>query len=142
MPRIAQYDTPWGYPSQGSRPAAAVRASGYTQPSMDPQDRLQSVLDGIACSVCEASVKGDRIRLLARREDLAFVEIACPGCGCTTLGFVVDADSADAAPPAASPVTADDVLDMHVALEAWHGDLRSLLADSPAPDSGHSGRPR
>jgi hypothetical protein len=104
---------------------------------MDPQDRLQTLLDGIACSVCEGSVSGDRIRLLARREDLAFVEIACGGCGSTTLGFVVD--GADRARPAASPVTADDVLDMHVALEAWQGDLRSLLTDTPAPESG---RPR
>jgi hypothetical protein len=101
---------------------------------MDPQDRLQSLLDGIACSVCEASVSGDRIRLLARREDLAFVEIACPGCGSTTLGFVVGGDAADAA----TPVTADDVLDMHATLETWQGDLRSLLADSRASDTGRS----
>jgi hypothetical protein len=108
---------------------------------MDPQDRLQSLLDGIACSVCEAPVSGERIRLLARREDLAFVEIACRGCGSTTLGFLVDdavEGVSDAARPVAEPVTADDVLDMHVALEAWQGDLRSLL-DSPSPDAG---RPR
>ncbi len=105
---------------------------------MDPQDRLQALLDGIACSVCEASVSGDRIGLLARRDDLAFVEIACTSCASTTLGFVVDADRANAQPATAAPVTADDVLDMHVTLEAWQGDLRSLLADSPAPDSGRS----
>ena len=112
--------------------------SRYTQPRMDPQDRLQSLLDGIACSVCEASVSGDRIRLLARREDLAFVEIACSGCGSTTLGFVVDGDTVDSAPAFTGPVTADDVLDMHATLEAWQGDLRSLLAESPAPDTGRS----
>jgi hypothetical protein len=106
---------------------------------MDPEDRLQTLLDGIACSVCEASVSGDRIRLLARREGLAFVEIACGGCGSTTLGFVVDGEGTDGARTAAPPVTADDVLDMHVALETWEGDLRSLLTDTPAPESG---RPR
>ena len=105
---------------------------------MDPQDRLQSLLHGIACSVCEASVGGDRIRLLARREDLAFVEIACSGCGSTTLGFVVDGAPSDGARGVAAPVTADDVLDMHATLEAWQGDLRSLLAGAPAPDSGRS----
>ena len=105
---------------------------------MDPQDRLQHTLDGIACSICEMSVSGDRIRLLARREDLAFVEIACSGCTSTTLGFVIGVEGSDGR-PVAPPLTADDVLDMHVALEAWQGDLRSLLADSPAPDSG---RPR
>src|SRR5262245_27630634 len=95
---------------------------------MDPQDRLQSLLDGIACSVCEASVSGDRIRLLARREDLAFVEIACDGCHSTTLGFVVDGDAGPEFEAAPAPaVTADDVLDMHVTLESWQGDLRSLI---------------
>ena len=83
-------------------------------------------------------MSGDRIRLLARREDLAFVEIACTGCGSTTLGFVVDGDRADATPARATPVTADDVLDMHATLENWQGDLRSLLSDSPAPDAGRS----
>lgn len=83
-------------------------------------------------------MSGDRIRLLARREDLAFVEIACTGCGSTTLGFVVGGDAADAAPATATPVTADDVLDMHATLEAWQGDLRSLLADAPARDTGRS----
>ncbi|MCI0345052.1 MAG: hypothetical protein L0221_06335 [Chloroflexi bacterium] len=105
---------------------------------MDPQDRLQSLLNGIACSVCEAAVSGDRIRLLARREDLAFVEIACLDCRSTTLGFVIDGDAVGASSSEAPPVTADDVLDMHVALEAWQGDLRSLLASSPASDTGRS----
>src|SRR5262245_12461087 len=106
---------------------------------MDPQDRLGALLDGIACSVCEAAVGGDRIRLLARREDLAFVEIACQGCGSTTLGFVVDgAAGPELEAVHAAPVTADDVLDMHVALESWQGDLRTLLG-APAP---HGGRPR
>ena len=104
---------------------------------MDPQDRLQSLLDGIACSACEASVNGDRIRLLARREDLAFVEIACRSCGSTTLGFVVDGEAGlERQRSVRSPVTADDVLDMHVALEAWQGDLRSLLRTSPSRDRG------
>jgi hypothetical protein len=31
------------------------------------------------------------------------------------------------------------VLDMHLALEAWQGDLRSLLGSRPAADAG---RPR
>jgi len=109
---------------------------------MDPQDRLRSLLDGIACSACEAAVTGERIRLLARREDLAFVEIACADCGSTTLGFVVDESGApNTAERAAgaTPVSTDDVLDMHLALEAWHGDLRSLLGSRPAPDAG---RPR
>ena len=105
---------------------------------MDPQDRLQSLLDGIACSVCEAAVGGDRIRLLARREDLAFVEIACPACGSTALGFVVDGAPDPDAQPAAAPVTADDVLDMHVVLESWQGDLHSLLGASRAPGGGSS----
>jgi hypothetical protein len=108
---------------------------------MDPQDRLRFLLDRIACTVCEAPVGGDRIRLLARRDDLAFVEIACQSCSSTTLGFVVDdgANGAeDGATVDAGPVSADDVLDMHLLLETWRGDLLGLLDPAPTRDAGPS----
>jgi len=107
---------------------------------MDPQDRLRSLLDGMACTVCEERVAGHRIRLLARREDLAFVEIDCPSCDNSTLGFIVAEDplplerAGRSADP--RPLSADDVLDMHLLLESWRGDLRSLLDAAPARDAG------
>lgn len=119
---------------------------------MDPQDHLRELLDGIACTVCEERVPGDQVRLLARREDLLFLQVECTACGSTALGFLADeallAEMEREA--AAPPVTTDDVLDMHDFLRTWDGDLASLLdhdrrsgeaggtAGSRAPRAGRS----
>ena len=103
---------------------------------MGPQDHLRELLDGLGCTVCEERVPADRVRLLARRDDLIFLQVDCRSCGSTSLGFI-----ADEAPPAeaarfegASPISGDDVLDMHDLLEGWQGDLRSLV-QGPAAGS-------
>lgn len=128
---------------------ALERPTGYTRPWMDPLDHLVALPDGLPCSVCEERVPATRIRLLARRDDLAFLEIDCDACGNATLGFVV-AGEADAPRdhPAAIPVSADDVLDMHQLLATWHGDLAGLLSHDPgagrrlAGDRGSAGSNR
>ena len=96
---------------------------------MDPLDHLGTRLDGHCCSVCDASVPAERVKLLAWRDDLAFLELDCGTCLSTTLGFVMvsQAESADQLAPAA-PISSDDVLDMHELLAAWRGDLTGLLA--------------
>ncbi len=94
---------------------------------MDPQDHLRALPDGITCTVCEDRVPVDRIRVVARREDLAFLQIDCPGCRSTTLGFVpADIDLADGARSDRPAITTDDVIDMHEFLARWHGDLETL----------------
>ena len=96
---------------------------------MDPLDHLIALPDGLRCSVCGERVPDTRIRLLARRDDLAFLEIDCGACLSTTLGFVLGGRSDDsAARLEAPPVSSDDVLDMHELLASWHGDLAALLA--------------
>ena len=96
---------------------------------MDPLDHLIALPDGLRCSVCDERVPVTRIRLLARRDDLAFLEIDCGACQSTTLGFVLGGEPEDsAARLEAPPVSADDVLDMHELLASWRGDLTSLLA--------------
>jgi hypothetical protein len=95
---------------------------------MDPLDHLGTRLDGHRCSVCDASLPADRVKLLAWRDDLAFLELDCGDCLSTTLGFVMvpQAASADRHAPAA-PISSDDVLDMHQLLATWRGDLTGLL---------------
>jgi hypothetical protein len=96
---------------------------------MDPREPAR--LDDVACGVCREPVAHDQARLLATREDLAVVELRCRVCASVTLGFVFTPDIHDAirahSRPAAPPVSADDVLDMHLHLEAWQGDLQSLV---------------
>ena len=96
---------------------------------MDPLDHLIALPDGLRCSVCDERVPETRIRLLAQRDDLAFLEIDCGSCLSTTLGFVLGGQLDDsAARLEAPPVSSDDVLDMHELLASWRGDLTGLLA--------------
>ena len=117
---------------------------------MDPQDHLRALIDGLGCTVCEERVPPDRVRLLARRDDLLFLQVDCRTCGSTSLGFIADeaqpggADDYDG--PAA--ISTDDVLDMHALLEGWTGDLRSLVrgagtpgVDRSRPGDRQAGRP-
>jgi hypothetical protein len=66
---------------------------------MDPRDDLDSLGADVDCAACGGTVPNDRIRVLARRDDIAFVEIHCPACRSESLGIVVasddDADGAD-----------------------------------------------
>ena len=94
---------------------------------MDPLDHLRALPDGVACTVCEDRVPVDRIRVVARREELAFLQIDCPACRSKTLWFVpADFGPADRPPSDRPPITTDDVLDMHEFLARWHGDLETL----------------
>jgi hypothetical protein len=94
------------------------------------------------CTVCEAHVAADQLRLLAQRDDLLFLEVHCPACGSTGLGFVTAGASLPEADRLAggSPMSADDVLDMHELLGAWTGDLRTLVGRADVQRDGR-GRP-
>jgi hypothetical protein len=103
---------------------------------MDPRDLLRAFPDGMPCTVCDEPVPAERIRLLARREEMAFVQIECSACRSTTLGFLADpASPTDRLPDRADPISSDDVLEMHRLLDGWDGDLRSLVdeRDGSAP---------
>jgi hypothetical protein len=70
---------------------------------MDPRDDLDSLADGVDCAACGRFVPTDRIRVLARRDDIAFVEIHCPACRSESLGIVIAADVAGVEPVAVGP---------------------------------------
>jgi hypothetical protein len=110
-------------PEEGRAAGQAVHSS-----HVDPLDQHTAGLDGMACAVCEGSVPGGSIHLLARRDDLAFVQVACPACESTSLVFVlVEPAAAPDGRTAPAPVSGDDVLDMHVLLRGWRGGLTELL---------------
>lgn len=68
---------------------------------MDPRDDLDSLGDGVDCAACGQFVPTERIRVLARRDDIAFVEIHCEGCRSESLGIVIAADAEQATTPPA-----------------------------------------
>ena len=95
---------------------------------MDPLDHRLALPDGLRCTVCDERVPAERLRLLAWRDDLVFLQIDCGGCLSTTLGFVGGgATDERAAGPDLPPISSDDVLDMHQFLATWRGDLSGLL---------------
>jgi hypothetical protein len=102
---------------------------------MDPLDHLRALPDGPRCSVCDERVPTERVKVLAWRDDLCFLQLDCRGCLSSTLGFVMGGRTEDAsAPPSLPPVSADDVLDMHELLATWRGDLTGLLrSDARTP---------
>ena len=102
---------------------------------MDPLDHLLALPDGLRCTVCDQRVPATRIRTLAHRDDLTFIEIDCEACSSSTLGFLLAGQTDEPAPAlerrpdqAANPITSDDVLDMHELLASWRGDLADLLS--------------
>jgi hypothetical protein len=117
---------------------------------MDGPDWLRTQLTSFTCPACGRRYRGSKIRLLAERDGLFFVDLDCSRCGSHTVAIVtVEIDetsasitdisdlglSADALPehlgeelPAgAALVTADDVLEMHEFLAAFRGDVDQLF---------------
>jgi len=110
---------------------------------MDPSDRPRPLPDGATCTACGASVPTGRIRILARREDVAFVELACPGCGSAALGLLMPSAAADGMPvldvaaedpmyrpvaaPTFRPISDADVEAVRRDLATWDGDLVGWL---------------
>jgi hypothetical protein len=56
---------------------------------MDPRDDLESLAGGVDCAACGETVPADRIRILAQRDDIVFVEVACLACRSDSLGIVI-----------------------------------------------------
>jgi len=106
---------------------------------MDPLDHLLALPDGLRCTVCDERVPATGVRLLAWRDDLAFLQIDCNACASTTLGFVLGGRSEAADPrSAAEPISSDDVIDMHQFLATWRGDLAALLGPDGRGRAGSS----
>ncbi len=118
---------------------------------MDSPDWLRTQLTSFTCPACGRRYRGSRIKLLAEREGLFFVDLDCSRCGSHTVAIVtvegdatelsiIDASDIELAvdlepehlgedlPTNTTLVTADDVLDMHQLLTGFDGDMRELLA--------------
>jgi hypothetical protein len=122
---------------------------------MHPHERLRDLLAATGCTACGGPLEAARIRVLAERDDLAFVELPCARCGSTVLAMVTRTGSdepvtdlpgesgppfAEARPSAGPPIDEDDVRAMRELLRGHRGDLRSLLGMGPADDTGDRGR--
>jgi hypothetical protein len=55
---------------------------------MDPREDIDPI-GSVDCAACGVPVPTERIRVLAQREDIAFVEIQCPACRSESLGILI-----------------------------------------------------
>jgi len=124
---------------------------------MDSPDWLRTQLTSFTCPACGRRYRGSRIKLLAERDGVFFVELDCSRCGSHTVAIVtvelddselsiIDASDielavdlapehlGEALPDNDEPVNADDVLAMHELLAQHKGDIRSLLAKAGGMD--------
>ncbi len=118
---------------------------------MDGADWLRTQLTSFGCAACGAPYEPGRIRLLAQRDGLFFVDLACVACASRAVAIVtVESDDQDepraeagdlerlptiTQSPYGLPVSVDDVLDMHRFLAQFEGGTRTLLerlGDGPA----------
>ena len=95
------------------------------------------VLLGAGCARCGQPYGAQGVRVLAQREDIAFVQLVCFACQIQTLALVtgVPASGDEAGFPAASSdgprITEADVLEMRSFLAGYKGDMRTLLGRNP-----------
>jgi hypothetical protein len=120
---------------------------------MDGAEWLRTQLTSFGCAACGQAYEPARIRVLAEREGLFFVDLGCGHCGTQAVAIVTiqidggggpEADMGDLLPlepaelgrVAGAPVSADDVLDAHRFLEDFQGDVTTLMRvlerDDPA----------
>lgn len=118
---------------------------------MEGADWLKTQLTSFGCAACGQAYGPGRIRILAQREELFFVDLGCETCGAQAVAVVtIQPDESVAAdmdlaagpgggvsPPAAAPapVAADDLLDMSEFLSRFDGDFRSLFEEAQAGPS-------
>jgi predicted RNA-binding Zn-ribbon protein involved in translation (DUF1610 family) len=113
---------------------------------MEGPEWLRIQLNSFTCPACGERYRGSRIRLLAERDGLFFVDLDCSRCGSHTVAIVtfeledaeasiadlppmpqVDDHLGERLPARAAPVTADDVLEMHEFLAHFEGDVDGLF---------------
>jgi hypothetical protein len=109
---------------------------------MDGSEWLKTQLTSFGCAACGQPYESGRIRLLAEREGLFFVDLGCSHCGTQAVAIVtIQADEDDEphieagehasvtlnATAVADPVSADDVLAVHELLDGFAGGIDELL---------------
>jgi hypothetical protein len=107
---------------------------------------------GAGCARCGQPYAAQGIRVLAQREEIAFVQLVCFACQTQTLALVTGASGAapddqdypvesleDAAQPEAPPISEVEVLQMRSFLASYEGDMLGLFeaareGDDPEAD--------
>jgi len=91
------------------------------------------------CPVCGRSLKGCDIQVLSHEEERFHLQVTCAQCQVTFIvvlaiagGAVEEIDSVETidvvdSAPAREPISADEILDLHLYLKNFQGTLRELI---------------
>ena len=120
------------------------------------------------CNHCHSAYEEESVTVLARRSEVWMVMVSCASCGRKGIfvvsfpgstrserrktileaealgeGALTEAVLADESPTAAgtspdSPVTADDVIDMHLFLKRFDGNFAALFASPPGGEQRYA----
>ena len=93
---------------------------------MDPRDRLPPFANGVDCGACGRLVPLERIRVLASRDDLTFVELDCPDCRSESLGIVVQSGDGQGSPDTYGEFLPADDARFREALPIGPNDVRTV----------------
>ncbi len=118
---------------------------------MDPTEQLvKKLMTAVKCNVCGSYYESDKVDVLGHQEGLWFVAVTCSHCRSQGLvaALIRDAKSAEMPevvelstdvgepeqlqqqqPASSSPVTGDDLLEVHEFLKEFDGDFRTLFGD-------------
>jgi hypothetical protein len=110
--------------------------TGY-ESAMDLLDVLRRQAGRFQCPNCQKSLANCELDLVASADDQSLVKVTCAHCQDSRLIAVAFATEVESAPidvrdepveALGDPISADDVLDVRLALAGFDGDLRSLLS--------------
>jgi hypothetical protein len=103
---------------------------------MDRTERNAPRLDGACCAACGGPVPEANLRVLARRDDLAFVEVDCPSCRSAGLAMVVGDGGRQEGPIGweAPPIDFEDVEAIRRFLAGYRGDVHGLFGETGPAD--------
>ena len=104
---------------------------------MDMLDILRRQAGRFQCPKCGESLADCRLEMVVQQDDQSLVKVTCAHCQDARLIAVALAAEAPSAPvievrdqpieKLGAPITADDVLDVRLALAGHDGDLAALL---------------
>ena len=105
---------------------------------MDLLDILRRQAGRFQCPKCGQSLADCQLEMVAHQDDQSLVKVTCAHCQDTRVIAVAFAAEGEAAPPLidvrdqpiddlGGPISADDVLDVRLALAGYEGDLAALL---------------
>lgn len=106
--------------------------------SKDVQRFLKEIIAGMQCAVCSSHYQEDMVHIVAQQGDLLVARVTCAQCHTQGLIFATLKGgelslAGELAPEEGeafrkmSKVGVDDVLDMHLLLRDFEGDMKELL---------------